>query len=128
MDSGGRTRVKSTLVGPGRATSLACIAVATATLGACYADAGAALQPVTAAQIESAQRRWPDATEATLATGRDLFHAKCNACHDYPNLQAIGEGRWARILQVMGPRATLDQKQTDSVMRYVVSVHPPPQP
>ena len=91
-----------------------------AALAACYAEAMPT--PLTAAQVESAQRRWPDTTEANLARGRDLYVAKCNACHGYPNLQAIDETRWPKILQVMGPRATLDQKQVDSVMRYVVSV------
>ena len=81
-------------------------------------------QPVTAAQVESAQRRWPESTEAQLAKGRDLFNAKCNACHDYPILENIEEQRWTKILQVMGPRASLDRMQVESVMRFVVSVHP----
>jgi len=127
MDRRGTTRLTFALVGPWRGSGLATAVIAAATLAAC-AQTVAAPQPLTAAQIDSAQRRWPDTTEAKLTQGRDLFFAKCNACHGYPNLEAIEESRWQKILQVMGPRATLDQKQVDAVLRYVVSVHPPPSP
>jgi hypothetical protein len=103
------------------------MALAGAMLAGCGATA-APPQPLTAAQIDSAQHRWPDTTPATLGAGRDLFYAKCNECHDYPKLETIEETRWKKILQVMGPRAKLDQREVESVTRYVVSVHPPPPP
>ncbi len=74
------------------------------------------------AALDAARLRWPDTTEAQLAEGRDLFVAKCDACHGHPDVVAIPLTRWPSILERMGKKASLDEKQTESVLRYVSAV------
>ncbi len=76
---------------------------------------------VSPAQVSAAQQKWPDATEAQLTQGHDLFTAKCNGCHGYPDVATIADEKWPDIMKSMGSKADLDDKQTEAVLRFVVS-------
>ena len=68
----------------------------------CYPKAAAAPAAVSASGVTAASTRWPGVTASALSTGRDLFLARCNACHGYPDLRAISEDRWPGILEKDG--------------------------
>jgi hypothetical protein len=87
---------------------------------ACYPKAGAP-PTLTPAAVASATARWPGTSEASLSAGHDLFLAKCNACHDYPDLVAISEDRWPHTLEKMGNKAHLSPNEREEVLRYVLA-------
>jgi mono/diheme cytochrome c family protein len=89
--------------------------------GCGFPKSGPAPQPVTPATVEAARTRWPDASEAQLAAGRELFLAKCNSCHSYPDLHAVTDDKWPETVKRMGEKAKLDAAQTESVLRFVLS-------
>lgn len=104
-------------------TSVALVAASLlAVLAACgYPKAGAVPPPVTGDAAKAATAKWPDATEASLAEGRELFVGKCNACHEHPDVNAITAGKWPEIVKEMGEKARLDAKQSDLVLRFVLA-------
>lgn len=73
------------------------------------------------AALEAARLVWPDTSAATLAEGRELFVSKCDGCHGHPDVVAIPLTRWPAILADMGPKASLDARQTESVLRFVTA-------
>src|SRR5580658_8968765 len=90
-------------------------------LGAgCYPKAGPAPGVVTAHGVTWASTRWPGVTASSLSAGRDLFLAKCNACHDYPDLTAIPEARWPGIIDEMGGKAHLGTEEKGEVLYFVL--------
>jgi len=95
-------------------------ALVTLVTGCIFPKAGALPPPLTAVEVARAQARWPDASETTLATGRDLFASHCNACHSYPDVAAIPEDRWRPILAKMSRKAGLDQGQDEAVLRFIL--------
>jgi hypothetical protein len=106
---------------PPRAGALAaCLSVVSVVATGCgvpkTAAAPGALSPD---QVAAATRRWPDATEAQLASGRATLTARCNHCHGYPDLDAVADERWPSILERMGKNAALDADQTQAVLRFV---------
>jgi cytochrome c5 len=97
--------------------------VATAGLAAAcgaHPKAGTIPLPIAAPLVEQARVRWPETTEADLAEGRELFVTRCNRCHDLPDRRAYDEQRWPRILDTMGPRAKLDRRQHQLVLRFIL--------
>ena len=103
------------------AITLASLALLAASITGCgYPKPGGAPPPLSGADVASAKSRFPDATDASLSSGRDLFLAKCNGCHDYPDLSSVAEGAWPKIMGRMGPNAKLDAAQTDAVLRFVL--------
>jgi len=87
----------------------------------CYPKAGPPPGALSAGGVTSASTRWPGATESSLSAGRDLFLAKCNACHDYPDLAAISDERWPHILDKMARKADLAAEQRDAVLHFVLA-------
>jgi hypothetical protein len=53
-------------------------------------------------------------------SGRALFVAKCNQCHDYPDPAKYSAAQWSRILTEMGRRAGLMPAERDQVLQYVL--------
>ena len=69
-----------------------------------------------------AQKRWPDATEASLNEGRALFLANCNKCHDYPDIYALEPKKLEHEAHEMAKdKAKLDDQKTDLLVRFVMT-------
>lgn len=99
------------------------VAIFALCLFACGVPKTAAAPPaLSPTAVSLAQVRWPDATPASLASGREIFLAKCNACHGYPDIRAVDESRWPDILRTMAERARIDDAQRESVLRFVTAV------
>ena len=100
-------------------------AVALLTLGltsvACYPKSAPAPGAISPDEVARASTRWPGATAESLSKGRDLFLAKCNACHGYPDLSAIPEERWPTIVERMAKKADLASGGGDAVLHYVLA-------
>src|SRR5690349_18731618 len=66
-------------------------------LGACYPKTAPAPGALTADSVTWASEKWPGTTEPQLAAGHDLFLAKCNGCHGYPDLNDTSDDEWPSI-------------------------------
>ncbi len=105
-----------------RTTLLWALVPTLAAVAACgYPKGGAVPPPVTGDAVSVAAKKWPDATEASLAEGRALFASKCNACHDHPDVNAVAAAKWPEIAKEMGEKAKLDAKQSELVLRFVLA-------
>jgi hypothetical protein len=97
------------------------LCAATFTQAGCYPKAGPPPGALSANSVTSASTRWPGATASSLSAGRDLFLARCNGCHAYPDLAAISDERWPDILEKMAKKADLGDEQRDSVLHFVLA-------
>ncbi|MFO0761453.1 MAG: hypothetical protein U0359_33550 [Byssovorax sp.] len=98
------------------------LAAALVVLGAgCYPKAGPAPGALSADAATRAAARWPGVTPDALTAGRDLFIAKCNRCHDYPDLSAIPEDRWSTIVERMAKKADLRAAEGDEVLHFILA-------
>ena len=96
--------------------------LAVGVLGAgCYPKGAPAGGALSAAGVASASARWPGVTAASLAAGHDHFVAKCNGCHDYPDLVAIPDERWTAIVERMAKKSGLGADERDAVLHYVLA-------
>jgi len=100
-------------------TALLAFAVAGA---GCYPRAGPAPGALSASSVTWASARWPGVTVSSLAGGRELFLAKCNGCHEYPDLSVIGDQRWPGILERMARKSHIDADGRDAILHYVLAV------
>lgn len=85
-----------------------------------FPKTGAAPGPVAPGAASAAEQRWPGTTAAHLDEGRNLFIAKCNGCHGYPDLRAIPEERWEGVMKKMGDKADLSAEQSSRVLRFIL--------
>ena len=104
----------------GIAFRIALFAVAFMEAG-CYPKAAPAPGALSANRVTWASTRWPGVTASALSAGRDLFLAKCDGCHAYPDLTAISEERWPGILEKMGKKSELSAEERDAVLHYVLA-------
>jgi hypothetical protein len=88
---------------------------------ACYPKAGPPPAVLSESSVASASARWPGVTASGLSAGHDLFLAKCDGCHSYPDLAAIAEDRWPKILDSMGKKSHLTAEEHDEVLHYVLA-------
>ena len=77
--------------------------------------------PLSPAAVTYAASKWPDATPASLESGRSTFLSHCNHCHGYPDVLQIKEERWPQILERMGAKAELTPAQIQEVLHFVVA-------
>jgi hypothetical protein len=96
------------------------VAAAPLTAG-CYPKTAAAPGALSAESVTRASTRWPGVTASSLSTGHDLFIAKCNGCHGYPDLTAIPDEDWPGILEKMAKKADLGAEERDAVLHYVLT-------
>jgi cytochrome c5 len=92
-------------------------------LTACgFPKSGPAPGPLAPNTAEAAAQRWPGTTAAQLEEGRTLFVAKCNGCHDYPDMHAIPESRWPDVvMKKMGENAKLTTEQSTQVLHFILA-------
>lgn len=76
---------------------------------------------VTPELVAAAQRQWPTATAAQLSHGREVLMTKCTACHGVRQPADYSPAVWQGYLEVMSPRAQLDDQQRADVLRYVLA-------
>jgi len=93
--------------------------------GCGYPRAGAAPGPVLPAQVERARAKWPDANEASLEQGRQLFVANCSKCHSLPDRNAVAPEKWPRTVERMGAKAALSREETQLVFRFIEATRAP---
>src|SRR5687767_3671043 len=74
--------------------------------------------PITSAQMSAAREKWPEASEQSLAAGRQIFVERCNECHDHPDIMSIDEGEWPEIVEEMAGKADLTAEQKTGVLRF----------
>lgn len=60
-------------------------------------------------------------SQAELQQGHDLFVNYCGKCHKLPDLASHSAESWKQVMSVMGPKAKLNQSQTDLVYKYIVT-------
>jgi len=91
-------------------------------VAACYPKEGPPPAAATNDAVATAQKRWPDATEASLGEGRMLFLASCNQCHGYPDLHALDAPKLEREAREMArDKAKLDEQKTELLVRFVMT-------
>jgi len=100
--------------------TLSLSALAMMVAGCIFPKAGPVPALVTAADVDRARYRWPDADRAALDDGRELFAARCNGCHGYPALTAVPEANWPAVVEKMARKAKLSREQADHVLRFVL--------
>ncbi|MCC6522710.1 MAG: hypothetical protein IT373_08630 [Polyangiaceae bacterium] len=71
--------------------------------------------------VEAAQAHAPGASVASLERGRQLFLAHCNACHGYPDVDAVPAAEWPGILVEMGDNAHLTPVERDETLAFVLA-------
>jgi hypothetical protein len=77
--------------------------------------------PVSPQLVQQAQTQFPEATEQSLAQGRDLFVERCDRCHKLPDRRAVSEQEWPKILERMAKKAKLDDAQHKLVLQFILS-------
>jgi mono/diheme cytochrome c family protein len=103
-----------------------CLVALILVVSGCYPKVGAAPGALSTASATSASARWPGVTAATLATGRDLFLARCNGCHGYPDPAAIPDERWPAIVEKMGGKSGLGADERGEVLHYILAARSEP--
>jgi hypothetical protein len=99
---------------------VALFAIGSLELG-CYPKVAAPPGALSANSVASASTRWPGVTPESLSAGHDLFLAKCDQCHGYPDLTAISDERWPGILDSMAKKAHLSAEERDEVQHYILA-------
>jgi mono/diheme cytochrome c family protein len=61
----------------------------------------------------------PKPEEAPLIAGQQTFNAKCGRCHGYKPTTDYTADRWVSIMQVMAPKANLNETEKANVLAYV---------
>src|SRR5712671_2759740 len=56
-----------------------------------------------------------------IAAGKIIFETRCNRCHDLKVVDGYTPERWTSILQIMIPRARLNEEQAKQVRSYVIA-------
>lgn len=74
---------------------------------------------ITPAQAERAAQEQPGVNQASLNGGRELYAAKCNGCHGYPDIATIPDEKWPEIMQRMGKKSDLTPEQSNQVLAFV---------
>jgi hypothetical protein len=104
-----------------RCFALALLFTAGLMAASCYPKAGPAPEALSPSSVALASTRWPGVTASSLSAGRDLFLAKCDGCHNYPDLASIPDGRWPSILESMAKKSHLGAEERDEVLHYVLA-------
>lgn len=63
----------------------------------------------------------PGTVEADTATGKALFSGNCGRCHGLPSPGAFRAPRWESVLQMMIPKARLNEVQAVHLRAWVLA-------
>lgn len=97
------------------------------TVAACgFPKTADAPPPLSAGDASAAAARWPGATAESIAHGRELFVAKCNGCHGYPDLASLDASRWPPVVERMAAKSDLAAKDRDDVLHFVLTARERP--
>jgi mono/diheme cytochrome c family protein len=77
--------------------------------------------PVTQATTTAPAPTATDSTAMLADQGKLVYTARCGKCHALKNTANYTTDRWAKILQVMIPKAKLDENQAKQVTAYVMA-------
>jgi hypothetical protein len=61
----------------------------------------------------------PKPEEAPLIAGQQTYNAKCGRCHPHKVTSDYTADRWVSIMQVMAPKANLNDAEKSNVLAYV---------
>ena len=82
--------------------------------------APAILKP-TMEDVDSAKKKWNDASLDQLNKGYSLYVAKCGACHFLYKPSQFTESKWLEMFPKMKLKAKLNDEQIDLIMKYVIT-------
>lgn len=101
-------------------------AVATTSTGT-SAPIGPAPAPTTdisAAQVDAAKTKYPDATMDALKRGHDIyFGATCTRCHGAKKITNFSADELPDIIENMARKARISPEEKDAVLKYVIGVN-----
>jgi hypothetical protein len=114
-------KVMAMFGGSGLVLRVAFVAV-TVTGAGCYPATAPPPGALSPGGVTWASTHFPGVTADSLAVGRDLFVAKCNGCHGYPDVITIADDRWPGILKTMARKKShLDAEQSDAILHFVLA-------
>jgi mono/diheme cytochrome c family protein len=58
-------------------------------------------------------------TSAIVSSGRYVYQSKCGSCHGLKNIADYTASQWSGILQVMIPKAKLDDPETQQLVAFI---------
>ena len=71
--------------------------------------------------LRIANKRWPDATKASLTAGQVIYTTKCTQCHGIKSIQNRTEAEWIHEIDDMSPKAKLTPEEKETLSRYLLS-------
>jgi len=75
-----------------------------------------------AAEVAAIQAQFAGTTQEELLEGYKLYTGTCTNCHQPKNIYNRAENRWPGIISEMSTRSHLSAKQSDAILKYVLSV------
>ena len=78
-----------------------------------------ACAPKTITTSEAAATHDKTPSVAIIQSGRYVYQSKCGSCHGLKNVAAYTASQWNGILQVMIPRAQLDDLETRQLVSFI---------
>ena len=80
--------------------------------------------------VDRMSTKYPGYTLAELNGGKTLFQHTCNRCHKLKNPMSRNEKKWDKIVPKMigklnkkEGRVVIDEKQQDSILRYIITMN-----
>jgi cytochrome c5 len=95
--------------------------VALGAAAGCYPKGAPPPKPLTDEGVSKASAKFAGETAESLKEGHDLFIAKCNGCHDYPDLVAVSEEDWPSIMKRMADKSDVPPEKGDKMLHYVLA-------
>ncbi|MBI4952943.1 MAG: hypothetical protein HY908_12995 [Myxococcales bacterium] len=97
------------------------VLVGAALFAGCYPKSAPPPASVGPKGVAAAQAHAPGASAESLERGRQLFLAHCNACHGYPDVDAVPAAEWQGIMAKMGDNAHLTPIERDETLAFVLA-------
>ncbi len=91
------------------------------TVGCGFPKSGPVPGAVSPDMVAVAKAKHPDANEAQLTEGRQIFEKRCNKCHGHPDVTYKSADEWPAVIKRMASKADLDPKQQESVLQFVLA-------
>jgi mono/diheme cytochrome c family protein len=76
----------------------------------------------TVTDVDRARTDFPDVTLEDLEKGRELYLAKCGACHRLKAPSELAPSAWPHAVADMADEAHLDDDERDAIVRYLVTM------